>query len=313
NPMSTTLTPPRAGQRLLQTLSEHRTAYLFILPFTAAFVVFIVGPVLLAGVLAFTDFNALQFPQWVGWRNLRILFTQDIIFLRHVFPNTFIFATAVGVGGFILSITAAWAISYAPRRMRGYYMIAFYLPSIVGPVLTSIVWTVFFSPDRLGYLNNFLINLGVITEPQAWVQSPEYLMPIMIFVSMWSRMGVGFLAILAGMYNVDQQLYEAARLDGIRSRLQELWYITLPAMKPQLLFAAVMAIVTTLRGGGIGVQLSGRNPTPEYAGQLIENHMNDYGFIRMEMGYATALSFVLLVIMFLANRVAFRLFASSDE
>lgn len=299
--------------RLGSALWEHRIAYLFVLPFTVAFFFFIVMPVALAGVLAFTDFNALQFPQWVGWRNLRILFTQDTIFLRHVLPNTFIFALLVGPGGFMLAVLLAWAISYSPRRLRGYYMIAMYLPSIVGPVLTSVVWSVFFSPDRLGYLNNFLINLGLITEPRAWVQDPETLMPAMVFVTMWSRMGVGFLAILAGMYNIDQQLYEAARLDGIRSRLQELWYITLPVMKPQLLFAAVLAIVGTLKAGGIGVQLSGRNPTPEYAGQLMENHMNDYGFIRMEMGYATAISLVLLLIMFLANRLAFRLFGSQDE
>jgi len=94
-------------------------------------------------------------------------------------------------------------------------------------------------------------------------------------------MGVGFLAMLAGLLDVNPELYEAARIDGIKNRFQEIIYITIPSMRPQMLFGAVMALVSTFQAGAIGVVLSGSNPTPQYAGQLIVNHIEDYGFCVM--------------------------------
>lgn len=124
-------------------------------------------------------------------------------------------------------------------------------------------------------------------------------------------MGVGFLAMLAGVLNVDETLYEAGAIDGIRNRFQELIYITIPSMKPQMLFGAVMAIVNTFATGIIGVQLTGSNPTPNYAGQLIVNHIEDYGFIRFEMGYAAALSVVLLLIIYVFAHISKKLFSEA--
>jgi multiple sugar transport system permease protein len=169
------------------------------------------------------------------------------------------------------------------------------------------------SGDRIGYLNSFLLNQGLIDIPKLWVTDPKLLMNSMIAVTLWSSMGVGFLAMLAGILNVDPTLYEAGKIDGIRSRLQEVWYITIPSMKPQMLFGAVMAIVTTFKTGAIGVELSGKNPTPEYSGHLIVNHINDYGFVRFEMGYAAAISVFLLVLMYASNKLSWRLFGSKEE
>ena len=137
-------------------------------------------------------------------------------------------------------------------------------------------------------------------------------MEIMIFVSLWSAMGVGFLAMISGILNINDELYEAAYVDGMKNRFQEIFYITIPSMKPQMLFGAVMAIVNAFNMGWIGVSLSGANPTPEYAGQLITNHIEDYGFIRFEMGYAAAVSVVLLLIVYLFNKVAHKLFSEED-
>lgn len=139
------------------------------------------------------------------------------------------------------------------------------------------------------------MKFDLISEPIVWLQSDKYLLPIMIIVTLWSSMGVGFLAILSGILNVNEELYEAAYIDGIRNRFQEIIYITIPAAKPQMLFGAVMAIVNTFQSSGVGVALSGSNPTPNYAGQLIVTHIEDFGFIRYEMGYAAAISVVLLV------------------
>ncbi len=125
-------------------------------------------------------------------------------------------------------------------------------------------------------------------------------------------MGVGFLAMLSGILNINPELYEAAYIDGIKNRFQEIVYITVPSMKLQMLFGAIMAVVGTFQGGAIGVQLSGTNPTPQNAGQLIVNHIDDYGFLRYEMGYAAAISVVLLLIIYGFSKIATRLFSEKD-
>ena len=173
----------------------------------------------------------------------------------------------------------------------------------------AVVWKVLFSGNQAGYVNSLLIRLGIVTEPIIFLQDTRFIMLIMIIVALWSSMGVGFLAMLAGVLNVDPTLYEAGAIDGIRNRFQELIYITIPSMKPQMLFGAVMAIVGTFSTGAIGVELTGSNPTPSYAGQLIVNHIEDYGFIRFEMGYAAALSVVLLLIIYFFSHISKKLFS----
>jgi multiple sugar transport system permease protein len=176
----------------------------------------------------------------------------------------------------------------------------------------GVVWTVLFSGDSTGYLNAMLLNWGLITEPIQFLTSPDYLMNIMIIVSLWGSMGVGFLAMMAGILNIDKSLYEAAYVDGLKNRWQEIFYITIPSMKPQMLFGAVMAVVGTFSVGAIGVQLSGANPTPQYAGQLMVNDIEDFGFIRYLMGYASAVSVVLLIMIYAISKVTWSLLGERD-
>ena len=214
--------------------------------------------------------------------------------------------------GYALQFGLAWMINKSPKHMKKPYIMAIYAPSIAGGVLISVVWQVFFSSDRLGYLNDILLNLGVINNPVAWTQDKNWLLTYPTRSGGEGGMGVGFLSLFAGMQNVDEQLYEAGKIDGINSPLLELFYITIPSMKPQMLFSAVMAIVNALKSGSIGVQLSGQNPTPNYAGQLIQSHIEDYGFARFELGYATSLSFMLLVVTYILSRVCFRLLGTKE-
>ena len=176
----------------------------------------------------------------------------------------------------------------------------------------NILWRIIFSGDSYGYVNAVLLDMGLINEPILWLTSSSTLLIIMIIVGLWSSMGIGFLAILAGIMNADDELYEAGAIDGIKNRFQEMIYITIPTMKPQMLFAAVMAIVNAFNNGAIGVTLSGSNPTPGYAGQLIVNHIDDYGFIRFEMGYAAAVSVALLLIITVFSKVATKLFGEKE-
>ncbi|SDH81755.1 carbohydrate ABC transporter membrane protein 1, CUT1 family [Fervidobacterium changbaicum] len=277
-------------------------------PYLVLFIIFIALPVVVAIYLSFTYFNAIERPKWIGIQNYITLLTRDTLFMQKVLPNTIKYALIVGVGGYVLSFVLAWLVAQLTRVPRTIFALIIYSPSLTAGVTMSVIWRVLFNGDQQGYLNALLLKLGIIDKPVQWLQSPQHLMDIMILVSLWSSMGVGFLAMLAGILNVDEQLYEAAYIDGIKNRLQEIIYVTIPAMKPQMLFGAVMSIVNTFTSAGIGVALSGSNPTPQYAGQLIVNHIEDYGFLRYEMGYAAALSVVLLLIIWFFSRIAWRLF-----
>jgi multiple sugar transport system permease protein len=291
---------------------QDRVSYLMAAPYVLAFVTFILLPVLGAIGLSFTFYNMIETPRYVGLMNYIYLFTEDDVFMTHVLPNTFTFAVIVGPGGYLLAFLLAWVIAQLPRRIRTVFSLALYTPSMAAAVAMSTIWLVLFSGDRVGYLNSFLLGLGVITEPINWLHSTQWLMPVMIIVTLWSSMGVGFLAMLAGILNVDPQLYEAGKIDGVKNRMQEIYYITIPSVKPQMLFGAVMAIVNTLQAGAIGVTLSGQNPTPNYAGQLILNHIDDFAFQRFEMGYAAAISVVLLIIVYISSKLAWALFGPKE-
>lgn len=293
------------AKKTLADMWKYRLSYLFITPFMILFIVFIIVPVVTAIGLSFTYFNSIQFPTWVGWLNYQTLFSQDIVLLQNVLPNTFKFALFVGPVAFVVAFLLAWFIGQLPNTLRMGYALAMYAPSLAAGVAMTVVWQVMFTGDRTGYINSFLLNWGFISEPIIFLQDQEWLLNIMISVSIWASMGIGFLAMLAGVLGVDKELYDAGKIDGISSRLQEIWYITIPMMKPQLLFAAIMSIVHTLQSGSLGVELSGTNPTPNYAGQVMVSHIEDYGFIRFELGYASAISVVLLILMFLLSRIFF--------
>ena len=279
----------------------------FLMPYISLFMVFIVVPVVIAIVLSFTYFNTIETPEFVGMRNYIELLTRDEVFMQYVLPNTIQFAFIVGPIGYMMSFLLAWMLAQIPHRPRTVLAIVLYSPSMTAGIAMGVVWTVLFSGNATGYLNAWLLNFGLIQEPIQFLTSPEYLMNIMILVSLWGSMGVGFLAMLAGILNIDQSLYEAAYVDGLKNRWQEIFYITIPSMKPQMLFGAVMAVVGTFQVGAIGVQLSGANPTPQYAGQLMVNHIEDFGFIRFLMGYASAVSVVLLIMIYSISKITFSL------
>lgn len=307
---------PRFVRRLVKFMKEcwrDRLSYLFLAPFLICFAVFIAIPVLMAFFLSMTSFNGIGFPTFVGLNHYINMLTQDFIFMKHTLPNTLQFAVIVGPGGYLLSFVFAWLIHQLPRGLRDFFTLALYAPSLASGVGLSVIWISTFSGDRVGYLNNVLMRFGVIETPVLWLQDPKFLMWIMIIVTLWTSMGVGFLAMLGGLQTVNTELYEAGRIDGIKNSLQEVFYITIPSMKPQMLFSAVMAIVTTLKAGEISSLLTGLTVTPNYAGHLITNHIEDYAFLRYEWGYASALSVVLLLMGYGLMRVSYALFRTKGD
>ena len=285
--------------------------WVFVAPYALIFSVFILVPVLLAIVLSFTNFNAIEFPKWVGFLNYITLLTSDETFMKYVLPNTVVYAVVVGIGGYVLSFILAWALCNLSKLPRTIFALILYSPSMTTGVARAVLWKVIFSGDQSGLLNSWLMELGIISEPIIWLVDTTYLLPIVIIIGLWSSMGIGFLSMIAGILNTDETLYEASAIDGVSNRFQEMIYIVIPQMKPQMLFAAVMAIVGAFQNGLISSLLVG-NPSPGYASQLLVNHIEDYGFLRYEMGYAAAVSVVLLLIVQLFSKAANALLTEKD-
>jgi multiple sugar transport system permease protein len=278
-------------------IKKSRQNYALMAPYFALFFTFTVLPVLMAIALSFSNFNMLQLPRFVGWENYTRLFLENEIFIIAL-QNTLMFAVVTGPLSFMLCFVFAWIINDMPPRIRAFFTLVFYAPSISGNVF--FMWQVFFSGDRLGLVNGFLINLGIIDNPINFFRDARYIMPILIVVQLWMSLGVGFLAFIAGLQTVDKALYEAGAVDGIRNRWQELWFITLPSMKPQLMFAAVMQITTSFAIADVVVMLAGL-PTVNYAGDTIVTHLQDIGWVRFEMGYASAVATILFLLMLGTN------------
>jgi multiple sugar transport system permease protein len=298
--------------RLQSTLSEikrHKTAYLFLAPFMLIFTTFTIIPVLMSIALSFTYYNMLEPPTWVGWQNYIRLFLVDDVFLIAV-KNTFLFAAITGPLSYIACLLFAWMINELRPKMRAFLTLVFYAPSISGNVF--LIWTIIFSGDSYGYVNGFLLKWGLIPEPIQWLSDPRFMMPVVILVVLWLSLGTSFLVFIAGLQGIDRSLYEAGAIDGLRNRWQELWYITLPAMRPQLMFGAVMSITQSFAVSYQAIALTGF-PSTDYAAHTIVTHLIDYGNIRFEMGYATAIATILFLTMMFTQRIVQRLLSKIGQ
>ena len=280
-------------------MKRNYIAYIMLAPFFLLFLLFTVFPVLLSIILSFTTFNLLEIPDFIFMDNYIRLFCDDDIFILAC-KNTLIFACVTGPVSYFMSLFIAWFINELSPKMRSIVTLIFYAPSISGSVY--MIWQTLFSADSYGWVNGTLINLGLIDTPLTWFQDASYVMPLCIVVALWTSLGTAFLSFIAGLQGVDRSLYEAGAVDGIRNRWQELWYVTLPTMKPQLMFGAVMSITGSFGFGGVVTALAGF-PSVDYAAHTIMHHLDDYGGQRFEVGYSSAIAVVLFVIMLGANKL----------
>ena len=278
-------------------MKNNKTAYFMLAPFLLLFIIFTVLPVVLSIILSLTDFNMLQMPHFLGIDNYMRLFLDDEIFILAI-QNTMIFAAITGPVSYILALLVAWFINELPPKIRAVVTLVFYAPSISGNAY--LIWKTLFSSDSYGWANAVLIKYGIITEPILWFQNADYVMPLCIVVALWTSLGTAFLSFIAGFQTIDRSMYEAAAVDGIKNRWQELWYITLPTMRPQLMFGAVLAITNSFGFGAVVDALCGF-PSVDYAAHTIMHHLGDYGGARYEIGYASAIAVILFIIMFSSN------------
>ena len=285
------------AQWVWKEMKRNWVAYVMVAPYMLIFSIFTIAPVILSVVISFTNFNMLEMPDFVFLDNYISLFFDDEIFLTAC-TNTFIFAGIVGPASYLLSFLVAWFINELPPKIRALVTLIFYAPSISGQVY--LIWGTLFSADSYGWVNATLLNLGLINEEIAFFKTEKYVMPLCIVVSLWTSLGTSFLSFIAGLQGVDRSLYEAGAVDGVKNRWQELYYITLPSMKPQLMFGAVMAITGAFGYGGIVTALCGF-PSVNYCAHTIMHHLEDYGGSRYEVGYSSAIAVVLFAIMGGAN------------
>lgn len=278
-------------------MKKSKVFYLMLLPFFLIFTLFTILPVLTSIVISLTNFNMLEMPKWVGLRNYSQLFVQDDIFLIAI-KNTILFATITGPISYIACFLLAWIINEFKPRTRSIITLVFYAPSLSGNAY--IIWSLLFSGDSYGYINAFLLKWRLALEPILWLKEPKYILVVIILVQLWLSLGASFLAFIAGLQSMDKSLFEAGAIDGIRNRWQELWLITLPSMKPQLLFGAVMQITASFAIAQVSVDMVGF-PSVQYAGHTIVTHLMDYGSIRYELGYSSAVATVLFAIMLGSN------------
>lgn len=280
-------------------MKKSRSQYLFLLPFLLIFTAFYIVPVVISIILSFSYYNVFEHPVFIGFQNYVNLFLADDVFLIAL-KNTFIIAAITGPIGYLASFVFAWLINELPRKLRALAVVVFYAPAISGQVY--LIWGIMFSGDAYGYVNAFLMNLGFIDSPIQWLTDPNYIMPVVLLVTLWMSLGSGFLAFIAGLQGLDKAQIEAGYIDGIKNRWQELWFIVLPNMKPMLLFGAVMAITQSFGVADVTMALCGF-PSTDYAAETVVTHLIDYGSVRFEMGYASAIATVLFITMILSNKI----------
>ena len=298
--MDKTLDKKKKREILWRDIKRNKTSYFMLAPYFLLFFLFTVLPVIASIALSFTSFNMLEMPKFIGWDNYLKLFLDDNIFMTAL-KNTLIFAVITGPTSYMMCLLFAWIINEFSGKVRSFLTLIFYAPSICGNAF--MVWLLIISGDRYGYLNGLLLNLGLINSPIQWMQTEEYVLPVLIVVQLWLSLGTSFLTFIAGLQTIDKSLFEAAAIDGIKNRWQELWYVTLPAMKPQLMFGAVMQITSAFAVADISIQLAG-NPSVNYAGTTIVTHLMDYGSgIRYDMGYASAIATILFLLMIGTNKL----------
>ena len=285
-------------QHGIQLAKRNKVCYMFLAPYAILFFTFFILPIATSIFYSFTYYNILEPARFIGFQNYINLFLQDEVFLTAV-KNTLVIAVITGPVGYILSFLFAWFINELPKWLRAVAVVIFYAPSIAANAYT--VFSLIFQGDAYGWFNAILLEWGLIDAPKLWLLDPTYMMTILIIVILWMSMGTGFLSFVAGFQGIDRSMYEAGYVDGVRNRWQELYHITLPSMKPMLLFGAVMSITSAFNVSDVPRVLCGY-PSTDYAARTVVTHLFDYGFSRFEMGYASAIATILFLVMILCKK-----------
>lgn len=282
------------------------TIFIFLSPWIVLFSIFSVFPLVYSFISSFTEYSGLNSQmKFIGFENYFEAF-KDEIFLKAL-GNTFLFV--VGTIPFTTGIALFLALLLNNKRLRssGIFKAGFFLPSVISMVVISTIWIYLYSSN--GFFNTFGSFLGFKMEARSWLASPNTALPSIMVMNIWAAFGYYLILIYAGLQNVPEQLYEAARMDGA-TPTQIAFKITIPYIKPTLFFVIsintirsfqIFSEIYTMTGGG-----------PRNSTQTIVHYLYGVAFRKFDMGYGSALAYILLVLI-LAVTLIQRYLLKSDS
>jgi multiple sugar transport system permease protein len=290
---------------------EARAGLLFVLPWLVGLLVFTAYPVLATVYLAFTNYSVLEPPQWIGLENFRTMFTNDPSFGVSVYNSAFYALLSVPLG-LLFALLLAIVLNQRATGI-GIYRTLFYLPSLVPPVAAALVFLVMFEPKG-GLVNTLLRGIGL--PGPAWFYDPVWAKPGLIILSLWA-IGSATLIFLAGLQDVPQSLLDAAAIDGANN-LQRFRHVTLPLITPVILFNLVMGVIYSFQVFAQAIVIGGTAGRPLESLLMYMVHIYRSAFRYFQMGYASALSLVLFVVVFSVTLLIFKtsqrwVFYTGDE
>lgn len=283
-----------------QKLFEQRYSYLFIAPAVILFSIFVFIPLVASFFLSFTKYNVISAPQWVGLENYRQIFFHDPRFWKAL-RNTALYVLGVVPVGISLSLLLAVAIDQK-IRFKNFYKMMFFMPIVTSVVAYSVIWRWLFAGEKYGLINHWLIKLRL--SPVDWLMNPHWILPAIMIVSIWGGLGYNMFLLLAGLQTIPSTFYEAADIDGAGG-WYKFWHITLPLLRPTLIFVLIMSVINSFQvfeqvyiltagtGEGVGGVLD--------SALTIVSYLYEKGFQRFEFGAASAIAYILFAIILLVT------------
>ncbi|OGW84808.1 MAG: hypothetical protein A2987_02520 [Omnitrophica bacterium RIFCSPLOWO2_01_FULL_45_10] len=296
---------------LFARLNEHKWSYFFIAPAVLLFVVFIVGPLIASFYWSFTEYNGIHPPKWVGLANYKTIFFDDPRFWKAI-KNTVIYTLGVIPPGVVLSLLLAIAVDQQ-IKFKNFFRIIYFIPSVTSVIALSVIWKWLFAGEKYGLINYFLLSLGL--KPIDWLMSPVWTLPAIMIMSIWAGIGYNMILFLAGLQTIPSTVYEAADIDGANV-LEKFWHITLPLLKPTMVFVVIMGFIASFQvferiyimtesEFGIGGVLD--------SALTLVAYLYDMGFRKFQMGYASALGYVVFIVIFLVTIINLKFVKSRIE
>ncbi|NQU95640.1 MAG: sugar ABC transporter permease [Candidatus Omnitrophica bacterium] len=278
-------------------LNEAKWSYIFIAPAVLLFLIFVVGPVIASFYWSFTEYDAIHAPKWVGLANYKNIFFNDPRFWKSV-RNTCLYTLGVIPLGTALSLLLAIAVDQQ-IRFKNFFRAIYFIPSVTSVIALSVIWKWLFAGEKYGLINHILIRVGL--QPVDWLMSPVWTLPAIMIMSIWASLGYNMILFLAGLQTIPKTVYEAADIDGANV-FDKFWHITLPLLKPFTVFVVIIGFITSFQVFervyimtqselGIGGVLD--------SALTVVAYLYDMGFRKFKMGYASALGYIVFVVVFI--------------
>ena len=290
-------------------LDWHPIAFVFIAPALLLFLIFIFVPLFASLFLSFTQYNVLHPPVWAGLANFRQLMFHDPRFWK-AFRNTVCYVVGVVPIGISTALVLAAALEELTRGKQ-LFKVLYFIPTVTSVVAIAAVWKWLFAGEKFGLINYFLIRLGF--HPVDWLLSPTWILPAIMIMSIWAGLGYNLVFFSAGISTIPQTLYEAAKVDGA-SWWGRFWNVTVPMLRPTLVFVVVMAVINSFQvfdqvyimTGGTGEGTGGVLDS----GLTMVSYLYDQGFMQFHMGYASAIAYLIFGCVFGLTLVNIRMLRS---